>query len=225
MAPNKVTQEANRERARRVLDRLTEAYPDARCSLDFKNPLQLLVATILAAQCTDDRVNLTTPSLFRRYKAPKDYVAAPDEELQEAVRSCGFYRQKAKAIKRACQTIMDRFDGAVPGTMAELLQLEGVGRKTANVLLGECFNTPGIIVDTHCKRVSARLGFTKSAEPGKIEQDLMRLIPEARWTGFSHCLVFHGRATCQARAPKCSRCCVRDLCPFPDSREGKKAAR
>ncbi len=225
MAANKVTQEANRKRAGEVLERLMETYPDARCSLDFKDPLQLLVATILAAQCTDERVNLTTPSLFKRYKTPKDYVAAPDEELQEAVRSCGFYRQKAKAIQRACQTIVERFDGVVPGTMEDLLQLEGVGRKTANVLLGECFGTPGIIVDTHCKRVSARLGFTKSAEPGKIEQDLMRLLPEERWTEFSHCLVFHGRATCQARAPQCSRCCVRDLCPFPDSREGKKVAR
>lgn len=225
MAAGKMTLKANRERAREVLDRLARAYPDARCSLDFKNPLQLLVATILAAQCTDERVNMTTPGLFTQYKTAKDYVNAPDEELQEVIRSCGFYRQKAKSIKNACQTIVEQFGGHVPGTMEGLLQLNGVGRKTANVLLGECFDTPGIIVDTHCKRVSARLGFTKHDDPGKIEQDLMRIIPQERWTDFSHCLVFHGRATCQARNPKCSHCCVRELCPFPDTREGRKSAK
>ncbi|HOD50966.1 MAG TPA: endonuclease III [Candidatus Hydrogenedentes bacterium] len=225
MAAIKMTREANRERAREVLHALARAYPDARCSLDFKDPLQLLVATILAAQCTDERVNITTPALFKRYRTAKDYVSAPDQELQEAIRSCGFYRQKAKAIKTACRTIVEHFGGKVPGTMEGLLQLDGVGRKTANVLLGECFNTPGIIVDTHCKRVSARLAFTKNGDPAKIEQDLMRIVPQERWTEFSHCLVFHGRATCQARNPKCSQCCVRELCPFPDTREGKKIAR
>ena len=225
MAAKKITRPAKRERAAEVLDRLMEAYPDARCSLDFKNPLQLLVATILAAQCTDARVNLITPSLFKRFKTAKDYATAADEELQKAIQSCGFFRQKAKSIKGACQTIVERFEGTVPGTMEELLQLDGVGRKTANVLLGECFATPGITVDTHCRRVNTRLGFTKNTNPDKIEQDLMRLLPEERWTKFSHCIVFHGRAICQARAPYCSRCCVRDLCPFPDSREGKKIAR
>ena len=200
-------------------------YPDARCTLEFKNPLQLLVATILAAQCTDERVNKTTPALFKRCKTVQDYSNAPDDELQEAIRSCGFYRQKAKTIKAACQAIADTFGGKVPGSMEELLQLNGVGRKTANVLLAECFDTPGIIVDTHCKRVSARLGFTKNGDPAKIEQDLMRLVPQEHWTDFSHSLVFHGREVCHARAPKCSQCCLRDVCPFPDTREGKKRAR
>jgi len=168
---------------------------------------------------------MINPALFKKNKTAQDYVDAPDEELQEAIRTCGFYRQKTKAIKKAYQTIVDKFGGNVPGTMEELLQLEGVGRKTANVLLGECFNTPGITVDTHCKRVSARLGFTKNGDALKIEQDLMRIVPRERWTDFSHCLVFHGRATCQARSPKCSQCCVRDLCPFPETREGKKIAK
>ncbi len=220
-----MTRAAQGARAREVLDRLMRAYPDACCSLDFQNPLQLLVATILAAQCTDERVNRTTPALFKRYKTAGDYANAQDEELQEAIRSCGFYRQKAKTIKAACQTIVDKFGGKVPGSMEELLQLNGVGRKTANVLLGECFGTPGIIVDTHCKRVSARLGFTRNGDPAKIEQDLMRIFPQERWTDLSHCLVFHGRAICHARAPRCSQCCLRDLCPFPDTREGKKLAR
>jgi endonuclease-3 len=225
MAAIKTSLKANRERAREVLDRLMKAYPDARCSLDFMNPLQLLVATILAAQCTDERVNMTTPALFKQYRTAKDFLDAPHEELQGAIRSCGFYRQKAKAIKKACGTIVEEFDGQVPGTMEELVRLEGVGRKTANVLLGECFDTPGIIVDTHCKRVSGRLRFTKNSDPSKIEQDLMLIVQQEHWTDFSHCLVFHGRATCQARAPKCSQCCVRDRCPFPDTREGKKIAK
>lgn len=225
MAAIKVSRKANRDRAHEVLERLMRAYPDARCSLDFENPLQLLVATILSAQCTDERVNMTTPALFKKHKTAKDYVAAPDDKLQEAIRTCGFYRQKAKAIKKACQTIVEKFGGNVPGTMEELLELDGVGRKTANVLLGECFSTPGIIVDTHCKRVSKRLGFTKNGDPSKIEQDLMQIVPRERWTEFSHCLVFHGRATCQARSPKCSQCCVRDLCSFPETREGKKIAK
>ncbi|MFO7977008.1 MAG: endonuclease III [Candidatus Hydrogenedentota bacterium] len=225
MAAIKVSQKANRERARKVLERLRRAYPDARCSLDFTNPLELLVATILAAQCTDKRVNMTTPNLFKKYKTAQNYADAPDEELQDAIRTCGFYRQKAKTIKNACQTIAEKFDGNVPQTMEELIQLDGVGRKTANVILGECFETPGIVVDTHCKRVSTRLDFTRNGDPAKIEQDLMRIVPRKHWTLFSHCLVFHGRAICLARNPKCSQCCVRELCPFPETREGKKIAR
>ena len=216
---------SNRERAVQVLDRLKEAYPTARCSLDFVNPLHLMVSTILAAQCTDDRVNIVTPSLFKKYKMPRDYAEAPEGEIEEAIRTCGFFRQKAKNIRNACRTIIDRFGGKVPGTMEELLQLDGVGRKTANVILGECFKTPGIIVDTHCTRLAQRLGFTKNDDPAKIEQDLMKIVPQPEWTTFSHCLVFHGRAVCNARAPRCSVCPVNELCPFPRSARGKEIER
>jgi endonuclease-3 len=209
----KLTQAANRERAVEILKRLRKAYPDARCSLDFGNPLELLVATILAAQCTDVRVNIVTKSLFRKYRTPQAYVDAPQEELEEAVRTCGFYRQKSKSIKKTCASIVERFGGEVPGDMDGLLHLNGVGRKTANVVLGECFDTPGIVVDTHCKRVAGRLGFTRKDDPTKIEQDLMKIWPQKDWTIFSHCLVFHGRNVCQARKPKCGECVLSDLCP------------
>jgi len=225
MARVKRTQAANRERALVVFERLKKAYPDARCALNFTNPLELLVATILAAQCTDVRVNQVTKDLFRRYTSPDDYVSAPIKRLQEEIRSCGFYRNKSKSIVNACRAIMDDFDGHVPQTMEALLKLDGVGRKTANVLLGECFNTPGIIVDTHCKRVTHRLGFTRNTDPDKIERDLMRIWPRESWTLFSHCIVFHGRNVCHARGPRCSGCTLADLCPFPTSRAGSKAAK
>ncbi len=223
--PRKPARNGASERAVQVLKRLKKAYPAARCSLDFIEPLHLLVSTILAAQCTDERVNRVTPELFKKYKTPQDYVNAPEGELEEAIRTCGFFRQKAKSIRNACRSIVEKFGGKVPGTMEELLQLEGVGRKTANVILGECFNTPGIIVDTHCTRLAQRLGFTKQTEPAKIEQDLMKIVPEPEWTTFSHCLVFHGRAICTARAPLCSQCPVYDLCPFPRTARGKEIAR
>jgi endonuclease-3 len=214
-----------RQRAGKVLARLKAAYPKARCSLEFVEPLHLMISTILAAQCTDVRVNLVTPNLFNKYKTPRDYAEAPDGALEEAIRTCGFYRQKAKSIRNACRTIVERFDGKVPGTMDELLQLNGVGRKTANVILGECFKTPGIIVDTHCTRLAQRLGFTKNTDPARIEQDLMKIVPQPEWTTFSHCLVFHGRAVCNARAPRCSECPVNNLCPFPRTARGKEIAR
>lgn len=223
MAPAKRLSE--RARAAEVLKRLRKKYPDATCSLDFKNPLQLLVATILAAQCTDERVNIVTQSLFKRYKKPQDYLNAPDGELEDAIHSCGFYRQKAKSIRNACRKIVEQFGGKVPGTMEELLTLDGVGRKTANVILGECFGVPGVIVDTHCTRLTKRLGFTKSDDPKKIEHDIMRLVPQSDWNIFSHCMVFHGRAICIARAPVCSQCPIHDLCPFPATPQGKKIAR
>lgn len=223
MAP--VKRLAERERAAKVLKRLHKRYPDATCSLDFKEPLQLLVATILAAQCTDERVNMVTKSLFKKYKKPQDYLKAPDGELEEAIHSCGFYRQKAKSIRNACRKIVEQFGGKVPGTMKELLTLDGVGRKTANVILGECFGVPGVIVDTHCTRLTNRLGFTKSDDPKKIEHDIMKLVPQSDWNIFSHCMVFHGRAICMARAPMCSQCPINDLCPFPASPQGKKIAR
>lgn len=216
---------SNRKRAVEVFKRLEQDYPDARCSLDFVDPLQLMISTILAAQCTDERVNIVTKDLFQMYRTAQDYANAPEGELEKAIHSCGFYRQKAKSIRNACRTILERFGGKVPGTMEDLLQLDGVGRKTANVLLGECFNTQGIIVDTHCTRLSQRLGFTKHSDPAKIEQDLMQTVPYENWTMFSHYLVFHGRAVCIARAPRCSECSVRALCPFPDSPQGKKIAK
>lgn len=219
------TRAAQKARAREVYERLRAAYPDARCSLDFTTPLQLLIATVLAAQCTDERVNIVTRSLFARYPDAAAYLRAPQQELEEAVRSCGFYRNKAKSIRRACAAIVERFGGELPGTMDELLTLDGVGRKTANVILCECFGTPGIVVDTHCGRLARRLGFTKAEDPGKVEQDLMKLLPAEDWRMFSHSLVFHGRAICQARGPKCSKCPVADQCPFPDTPEGKRVAR
>lgn len=221
----KLSQAANRERASLVFDRLKRAYPDARCALDFDSPLELLVATILAAQCTDVRVNQVTKTVFRKYRTPEDYVNAPRAALEEDVRTCGFFRQKSKCIVNACQRIMEVYGGAVPGTMAELLTLDGVGRKTANVLLGECFHTPGIIVDTHCKRVAHRLGFTKQTDPGKVEHDLMKIWPREDWTLYSHCIVFHGRRVCHARGPVCSQCPVGDLCPFPTTREGQRVGK
>ena len=225
MAAIKLTQKANKERVLEIIQRLAEAYPDARCSLDFETPLELLVAAILSAQCTDERVNIVTKDLFKRFKTPQDYLDTPDEELENLIRTCGFYRNKAKSIKKACATLVERFSGELPGSMEELLQLDGVGRKTANVLLGECFGVPGIIVDTHCKRVTHRLGLTKNTDPVKIERDLMKIVPREHWTMFSHYMVFHGRRTCHARKPQCDNCPIADRCPFPTSRGGRKAAK
>lgn len=225
MAKVKTTIAANKARAAEVFERLNAHYPDAECSLDFTKPLELLVATILAAQCTDERVNIVTKTLFKKYKTAQDYVKAPQEELETYVKSCGFYRNKAKHIKKMCQSLIDQHGGEVPDTMEALVKLDGVGRKTANVILGECFGGQGIIVDTHCGRINRRLGFTKNEDPVKVEKDLMKVVPREHWTQYSHCMVFHGRAICQSRAPKCSECPVEDLCPFPDTRDGKKIAR
>ncbi|MBN2310593.1 MAG: endonuclease III [Candidatus Hydrogenedentes bacterium] len=225
MAKVKRTQAATRKRAVAVLERLRQAYPDARCTLDYTNPLELLVATILAAQCTDARVNEVTKPLFKQYRTAADYADAPQDELEQAVVTCGFYRNKARNIRKACGALVARFGGTVPETMEELLELDGVGRKTANVLLGECAQAAGVVVDTHCGRVARRLGLTRQTDPVKVEQDLMKVWPQEAWTIFSHSLVFHGRAVCQARSPRCSACCVKDLCPFPDTAEGKRIAR
>ncbi|MCL4692087.1 MAG: endonuclease III [Candidatus Hydrogenedentes bacterium] len=221
----KKTVSAQKARALEVVQRLEAEYPDATCSLDYTNPVQLMVSTILAAQCTDERVNIVTKSLFKQYKNAKEFANAPAGELEEAVRTCGFYRQKAKSIREACRDLVEKHGGKVPGSMEELIKLRGVGRKTANVLMAECFEPVGVIVDTHCKRLSNRLGFTTKSDPDKIEQDIMKLLPREHWRMYSHCMVFHGRAVCNARIPRCSQCAVRDLCPFPDTREGKKIAR
>ena len=219
MARFKTTLAANRERAGQVFERLREAYPDARCSLDYKTPLQLLVATILAAQCTDARVNEVSKTLFKKYRKARDYAGAPREELEAAIRTCGFFRQKTGSIVNACAQLVQQHGGKVPGRLEDLVALDGVGRKTANVVLGECFDTPGIVVDTHVRRLARRLGFTRQDAPAKIEQDLMRIWPRETWTLFSHCLVFHGRTVCLARKPRCAGCPISDLCPFPTARK------
>ena len=221
----KLTQAANRQRAGQVYEKLAAAYPDAQCSLDHRDPLQLLVSTILSAQCTDVRVNVVTKSLFKKFKTAKDYAEKPVAELEKIIQSCGFYRMKAKNIAAACRKIIERHDGKVPDTLDELLELDGVGRKTANVIRGTCFDTPGVVVDTHCCRLARRLRFTREDDPVKVEFGLMKLWRRETWSLFSHLFVFHGRAVCHSRAPLCSQCPLNELCPFPTSREGKKIAK
>ncbi len=202
------------QRAPEIFDRLRAAYPDARCSLDFENPFQLLVATILSAQCTDKRVNMVTPTLFAAYPTPAALAAAKQEHVEELVKTTGFFRNKAKSLLGVSAAIESRHGGDVPATLDELVVLPGVGRKTANVILGNAFNrNEGIVVDTHVARVSKRLGLTKHDDPVKIEQDLMKLFPRDRWTLLSHLLIYHGRQICEARVPKCSQCPIGDLCP------------
>lgn len=219
------TAAAKRTRAVKIYERLRARYSDAQCSLQHDNPLQLLVATILSAQCTDERVNIVTKDLFKEFKTARDYVEKPRRQLEKMIQSCGFYRQKAKSIVSACKDILDKHGGQVPQTLEELTQLHGVGRKTANVVLGTAFGVPGIAVDTHCKRIAKRLGFTKQDDPIKIEFDLMKVWPKETWSLYSHLMVFHGRAVCHARTPKCSQCPVSDLCPFPRTKQGKAIAR
>ncbi len=202
------------ERVAEILRRLEEAYPTAQCALHHTNPLELLVATILSAQCTDERVNQVTQELFRKYPTVEDYAFANPEELEQDIRPTGFYRNKARHIQNAARMILERFGGRVPDTMEELLQLPGVARKTANVVLGVAFHkAEGIVVDTHVKRVSRRLGLTREQDPKKIEQDLMRIIPRERWIDFGHQMIWHGRQICQARKPDCPNCPLNDLCP------------
>jgi endonuclease-3 len=201
-------------RAQVILKLLEQHYPAAHCTLDFADPLQLLVATVLSAQCTDERVNKVTPEIFKKYPAAADYAAAPLAELEEAFHSTGFYRQKAKSIKQICQTLVDRFDGQIPPSLEELVKLPGIGRKTANVILGNAFGIPGIVVDTHVGRVSQRLGLTANTDPVKIEFDLMALVPQAKWTKFSHQLISHGRQICTAKKPKCLECFLLPHCNF-----------
>lgn len=204
---------ATKKRALRTLEDLKKEFPEAKIALDFTNALELLVATILSAQCTDVRVNIVTKDLFKKYRTAQDYVDAPDEELIEAIRSTGFFNNKSKSIKKACRSILDDFDGEVPGTMEELLTLAGVGRKTANCLLGNVFGIPGIVVDTHMIRLSRRMGFTEQKNPDKIEFDLMELIPRDDWTLFSHLITSHGRNWCSAKEPLCDECPIADDCP------------
>jgi endonuclease-3 len=202
------------ERAKALVEVLPKVYPDAHCELHFKTPLQLLIATILSAQCTDKRVNMVTPALFRKYRSAADYAAAPAAELEKAIQSTGFFRNKTKSVRAATAAIAREHGGKVPETMAELHALPGVGRKTANVVLGNAFQKDeGIVVDTHVVRLSQRLGLTTNDDPIRIEQDLMKLIPRAQWTNWSHWLIWHGRRRCFARKPDCRQCEILRLCP------------
>ena len=215
---------ARRARACAVAELLAEEYPEATTALDHRSAFELLISTILAAQCTDARVNMVTPELFRRWPDARAMAQAGQEEMEEVVRSTGFFRNKAKNVIATSKCLVERHGGEVPGTMEELTALPGVARKTANVVLGTWFRTPaGVVVDTHCQRLARRLKFTRSDDPVKIERDLMALLPRERWTHFSHGLVFHGRRVCSARKPRCTACRVREMCPSrQDVRDAKK---
>jgi endonuclease-3 len=217
------TQSARRDRAQRVAAILAEEYPEATTALDHGSAFELLVATILAAQCTDARVNLISPALFRRWPDARAMSHATQEEMEAAVRSTGFFRNKAKNLIATAKLLVERHDGRVPETMEELTALQGVARKTANVVLGSWFGkSAGVVVDTHCQRLSRRLGFTTSDDPVRIERDLMALLPQEQWTAFAHRLVFHGRRVCVARKPRCASCRLREDCP---SRQDVRGAR
>jgi endonuclease III len=203
-----------KERAGELLRRLPEIYPDAHCELVFSDPIELLVATILSAQCTDKRVNLVTKELFRRCRSTRDFAGIPLPDLETLVRSTGFFRNKAKNIRNMAAELLAKHDGKVPESLEELAALPGVGRKTANVVLGNAFGlNEGVVVDTHVTRLSRRLGLTKSGDPARIERDLIKLFPRPNWTDLSHWLIFHGRRRCQARKPDCAGCELRDMCP------------
>lgn len=203
-----------KDRVHPVLKGLRKLYPDAHCELDFKSPLQLLIATILSAQCTDKRVNMVTPALFKRYRNAKDFAQAPLPELEAMIRSTGFYRSKAMSIKETCKAIAERFGGEVPERMEDLLTLRGVARKTANVILGTAYGkAEGVVVDTHVKRLSYRLGLTEETDPPKIEQDMMKLVPRKDWIFFGHSMIWHGRRVCFAADPDCQGCLLNKVCP------------
>lgn len=203
----------NKKDTLEIIEILINTYPDAKCSLDFTTPFEMLVAVILSAQCTDERVNKTTPALFAKYSTPEDFANMPLEELEVFIHPCGFYKNKAKNIKATAQIIVDKYNGKVPETMEELMSLPGVGRKTANVVMLEAFNKPqGIAVDTHCKRISNKIGFSNEKEPEKIEQDLLKIIPSKYYKDMNHILIWHGRNTCVARNPKCETCTINKYC-------------
>lgn len=207
---------AQQLQVRKILSKLERTHPDARLDLRFSSPLELLVALILAAQCTDDRVNEVTRSLFERYRSAEDYARADPNELEAAIRSTGFYRQKTKSLRACCQELVQRFQGRVPDALDDLLTLPGVGRKTANILLGNAFGRPGIGVDTHVARLSQRLGLTSQKDPDRIEADLRHLVPAKKQVRFCHLLQYHGRRVCVARKPRCQGCVLEPLCPFDE---------
>jgi len=205
--------QAVKNRANRIVRLLAKLYPDAKCALHHDNPLQLLIATILSAQCTDVRVNMVTPALFARFPNVRAFAEAEQDELETAIQSTGFFRNKARNIIACCRQIQEKHGGEVPNTMEDLVQLPGVGRKTSNVILGNAFDIPGITVDTHVLRLSHRMGLTRHVDAHKVEQDLMALIPKKEWTMFSHRMIFHGRQVCFARKPNCAECILKEVCP------------
>lgn len=204
---------SKKTRAEKIYKRLDPLYTKEKTALKYKTPFQLLISTILSAQCTDKQVNTVTPALFKKYKTPADFIKAPIAEIEDAIRPTGFFRNKTKSIKGCCQGLVDLYGGKVPGTLEEMIKLPGVGRKTANCVLGAAFDVPGVVVDTHVKRLSIRMGFTENSNPDKIEQDIMKILPKERWHRFSDILIYHGREVCSARKPAHERCAVADLCP------------
>ena len=206
--------QSDQKRVREIIKILSKEIPDSKIALIFSNPLELLIATILSAQCTDIKVNQVTENLFKKYRSVEDYAEANSTKLEEDIRPTGFYRNKAKSIQKCCQDLVKRFWGEVPKTLEELVTLPGVGRKTANVILGNAFGIPGIAVDTHVHRVSQRIGLTKKDDPFKIEFDLMEIVPKEEWTHFSKLLIWHGRRTCMARKPLCGTCPIRKICDY-----------
>jgi len=208
------TNQAKAARLKKIIAALRKTYPDAHCELNYSNPLELLIATILSAQCTDKRVNIVTAELFKKYRTAADYANAKPAELEQAIKTTGFFRNKTKSIQACCRKLVEKHNGEVPKTMEELTQLGGVGRKTANVVLGNAFGiNEGVVVDTHVTRLSHRLGLTRQKDPEKIEQELMKLVPQKQWTMFSHWLIWHGRRRCYARNPDCPNCEIKKLCP------------
>ena len=206
--------QSNPKRVNEIIKILSREIPDSTIALKFSNPLELLIATILSAQCTDVKVNQVTADLFKKYRSAKDYAEAALSELEEEIRVTGFYRNKAKSVQKCCQELVTRFGGNVPQTLEELVTLPGVGRKTANVILGNAFGVPGIVVDTHVQRLSQRIGLTKKDDPVKIEFDLIEVVPKGEWTHFSNLLIWHGRRTCVARKPLCEKCSIRKRCDY-----------
>ena len=209
-----MVQKIAKSRIKKILEILESTYPGVKTALGHRNPLELMIATILSAQCTDERVNRVTKILFQKLRTAKDFVEVPLSELEEMVRPTGFYRNKAKNIKGCCEALVEKHAGKVPDNMEALVQLPGIGRKTANVILGSAFGIPGIVVDTHVKRLSQRIGLTKEVDPVRIEFDLMALMPKKNWIDFSHQMIWHGRALCKARKPNCPACPLRDLCNY-----------
>lgn len=208
------TNSDDQNRTLKIIELLEKEHRDAKIALNHTNPLELLIATILSAQCTDERVNVVTKTLFKKYRSIEDYAGADLKELEQDIRSTGFYRNKARNIKKCCQMILDKFGSQVPRTMEEILELPGVARKTANIVLSNAYGVvEGIAVDTHVRRLSRRLGLTANDNPDKIEQDLMKLVPKSKWMRFTELLIFHGRKTCTAKRPKCETCVVNKLCP------------
>lgn len=213
----------NKKDAIIIIETLREMYPDAKCSLDFSTPFQMLVSVVLSAQCTDERVNKTTPSIFSKYSTPQDFADMDIELLEELIHPCGFYKTKAKNLKRTAQILVEKYDGIVPNNMEDLMSLPGVGRKSANVIMLEAFDLPqGIAVDTHCKRIANRLGFSSESDPVKIEQDLLKVIPKEYYKDVNHIFIWHGRNVCTSQKPKCDSCKLQQYCKYNKSNKKLK---